>query len=80
MSLKDIYEAAGLTQPEIDVVESYIEQDSDGEFCETSAFERLLDHFCNTQEIPYAIVSQNLWSPENTGAPDDWIIEHLKSV
>ena len=79
MSIQDIYEAAGLTQPEIDVVESYIEEDSDGCFIETTAYVKLLNHFCDTEAMPYEVASQP-FSNECTDDPDDWIIEHLKSV
>ena len=77
MSLKDIYEAAGLTQPEIDVVESYIEEDSDGCFIETTAYVKLLNHFCDTEAMPYEVASQPL-SNECTTDPDDWILDHLR--
>ena len=72
-----IYQTASLNQFEIDVVESYIECDSDGCFIETESYEKLLDHFCDTGEMPYAVLSQALHS-ENTHAPDDWIISYLK--
>ena len=72
-----IYQAAKLTQTHIDLVESYIESDNDGSFIETETYEILLSHFCDTGEMPYAVLSQAL-HPENTDAPDDWIINHLK--
>jgi hypothetical protein len=72
-----IYQAAKLTQCDIDLVESYIECDNDGSFIDTETYEILLNHFCDIGEMPYAVLSQAL-HPENTGAPDDWIINHLK--
>jgi hypothetical protein len=72
-----IYQTAKLTQSHIDLVESYIECDNDGSFIETETYEILLNHFCDTGEMPYAVLKQAL-HPENTDAPDDWIINHLK--
>ena len=76
---QSIYETSGLNEFEIDLVESYLERDNDGCFSETSAFVKLMDYFCDTREMPYAIASQSLRSPENTEAPDDWIVEYLQT-
>ena len=65
-----IYQTAKLTQPHIDLVESYIESDNDGSFIETETYEILLSHFCDTGEMPYAVLTQAL-HPENTDAPGD---------
>jgi hypothetical protein len=73
-----IYQAVKLTQFHIDLVESYIESDNDGSFIETETYEILLNHFCDTGEMPYAVMSQDAYHPENTDAPDDWIINYLK--
>ena len=55
-----IYQAAKLTQCDIDLVESYIDSDNDGSFIETKTYEMLLNHFCETGEMPYAVLSQAL--------------------
>jgi hypothetical protein len=71
----NIYEEAGLTQEEVDCVESYIEGDNDGEFSESSAHDKLLDYY--VEDIPYAIQSQSSWHPDNTCTPDEWILDKL---
>jgi|ETNvirnome_2_300_1030623.scaffolds.fasta_scaffold10617_3 hypothetical protein len=71
------YSSAGLSPTEIDVVESYIEEDSDGCFIETTAYVKLLNHFCDTEAMPYEVASQPL-SNECTDDPDDWILDHLR--
>ncbi len=77
---EEIYDTAGLTQEEIETVEACLDQDSDGSVVETSAFNKLQLYFCETGEMPYAIATQSSWHPENTHAPDDWIVEYLTSV
>jgi hypothetical protein len=71
------YSGAGLSPTEIDVVDSYIEEDSDGCFIETTAYVKLLNHFCDTEAMPYEVASQPL-SNECTDDPDDWILDHLR--
>tara|TARA_Y100000034_G_scaffold36337_1_gene44750 strand:+ start:6077 stop:6328 length:252 start_codon:yes stop_codon:yes gene_type:complete len=76
-----VYEAAALTRLEIDLVEAVVggSELAALDFGDTSAFGKLMDYFCENEVIPYAVVSQNLWSAENTAAPDDWIVEHLQT-
>jgi len=76
----DIYEDANLTQHEIDAVERCLDEDCQDSEVEVSGFSKLQEHFCDTEEIPYAIVTQASWHPENTHTPDEWIVEHLKDV
>ncbi len=72
---KDIYEAAGLDMFEIECVESYVEEDYDGEFLETSAFTKLFEYLCfETGAMPYQVAKAR------TECPDTWIIEHLRDL
>ena len=64
--------AAALTPEEIDVVESYMVEDNDGCFIETSAYAKLLDYFAD--EMPYGTAKAR------TGEPDIWILERLSEV
>jgi hypothetical protein len=64
-----IYEEAELNEFEIDVTESYIEDDSDGCFMETTAYEKLMVYF--QDEMPMGV------SQGDTGEPDMWIIDYL---
>jgi hypothetical protein len=70
-----IYEEAELTPPEIAAVEHSLCNDPTDSQTEVTAFMKLQLHFC--EEIPYAIVTQSSWHPENTMSPDDWIVERL---
>lgn len=72
MKAMDIYAEAGLTECEIDLVESYVEEDNDGCFMETDAYLKLLDYF--SDEMPYEI------SKCRTGEPDIWILEQLENL
>ncbi len=76
----DIYEDANLTQPEIDAVERCFDADCQDSEVEVSGFSKLQQHFCDNDEIPYAIVTQSSWHPENTQTPDEWIVERLQGV
>jgi len=68
-TVRNIYEAAKLNEFEIDVTESYIEEDNDGCFIETTAFEKLLNYFAD--DMPYLI------QKGRTGEPDVWILDRL---
>ena len=74
-----IYEAADLTRPEIDAVERCFNADNQDSEVELTGFMKLQKHFCNTEEMPYAIATQSSWHPENTAAPDDWVVEYLQT-
>jgi|TARA_R110001583_G_scaffold194113_1_gene364328 hypothetical protein len=67
-----VYKNATLTQNEISTVESYLDEDSliDG-FAESSAYEKLNDYFCDSNEMPYLVAKGR------TGEPDIWILERL---
>jgi|TARA_Y100000296_G_C4980112_1_gene160175 hypothetical protein len=78
MSIQDIYEAAGLTQPEIDAIDRCLDSDCQDSEVEQSGFSKLQHHFCETEEMPYAIATQSVWHPDNTATPDEWIVEHLQ--
>jgi hypothetical protein len=67
-----IYRSAKLDKFEIDMVESYIEEDNDGCFIDTAAYEKLFDWFCTSQEMPYGVAKCR------TGEPDLWIIDRLR--
>ena len=75
-----IFDSAGLTQPEIDAVVWCFDADNQDSEVEVSGFLKLQEYFCHTEEMPYAIATQSSWHPENTAAPDDWIIERLRDV
>ena len=61
---------AGLGVTEIALVRSYIEDD-DGRFKETKAYEKLINFFCDTGEMPYGVAKAR------TGEPDMWILKKL---
>ena len=68
--MEEIYQEAGLSPLEVEVVKSYIEDD-DGMFIMTKAYEKLFDYFCNSSEMPYGVAKAR------TGEPDLWILEYL---
>ncbi len=72
MTAARIYRKARLTETEIDLVESYVESDNDGEFMSTSAYEKLLEYFAD--EMPYGVAKCR------TGEPDVWILDYLENV
>ena len=72
--LKDIYCGSNLLEEEIDLMESYIEEDNDGCFIETRAFEKLFNYFCESGEMPYGVAKAR------TGDPDDWILNRLRGT
>ncbi len=65
-----IYELASLTQEEVDCVESYIQEDNDGQFIESSAYEKLLEYYAD--EMPYLVQKARCECE-----PDVWILERL---
>ena len=69
-----IYEAAKLNEFEIDVTESYIEEDNDGCFMETTAYEKLFEYFAfDGGGMPYGVAKCR------AGEPDVWILEELEA-
>jgi hypothetical protein len=72
-SLAEIYTNAGLSELDVDLVESYLESDNDGWFIESTAYLKLFDYFCGSEEMPYGVAKAR------TGEPDIWILEHLSS-
>jgi hypothetical protein len=78
MSIQDIYEAAGLTQQEIEAIDRCIDGDYTDSDVELAAFAKLERYFSETEQMPYAIATQSVWHPDNTATPDEWIVEHLQ--
>jgi hypothetical protein len=66
-----VYEAAKMNEFEIDVTEAYIEEDNDGCFMETTAYEKLFEYFAD--EMPYGVAKCR------DGEPDVWILEELET-
>jgi len=69
-----IMREAGLSEVEVDVTASYVEDDHDGCFMETNAYEKLYEYFCNSGEMPYGVAKAR------TGDPDVWILEYLEEL
>ncbi len=75
MTLSEIYNNAGLNQFEIDMTESYVEEDMDGCFIDTPAFEKLFEYFAfEACEMPYGVAKAR------TGCPDEWILDYLQEL
>ena len=75
---RQIYDAANLSDEEVQAVEAVFEADPTESDPEMSGFTKLQKYFCDSGEMPYAIATQSSWHPENTSTPDDWIITRIK--
>jgi hypothetical protein len=71
VTINEIYKQAGLSANEIKNMPLYINDELD--FYDTSAFNKLYEHFCDSGEIPYQVAKAR------TEAPDVWILEYLST-
>ena len=69
MTLNEIYKQAGLSANEIKNMPSYINDELD--FYDTPAYDKLFEHFCDSEEMPYDVAKAR------TETPDVWILEYL---
>ena len=73
--MRDICIAAGLLEPEIALTREHVENPEydASPFYESTAFDKLFNHFCDTGEMPYDVAKAR------TEEPDLWILDRLAS-
>jgi hypothetical protein len=71
--MRDICLAAGLLEHEIALTEVHATNPEDCPlpFYESTAFDKLFNHFCGTGEMPIGVAKAR------TGEPDVWILNRL---
>ena len=78
MTRATVYVAAGLSVLEVLEVETSLRGDEVDEAMFECAIGKLQEYY--NEEIPYAIQSQSLHSPENTCTPDEWIHDRSRNM
>ena len=73
-TLRQVYEAAGLTLKEAVQVTEIIEGNSDEYLMNADGYEKLYFHFLDSQEMPYLVAKAR------TRCPDEWMLEHLETL
>ena len=69
----NIYQSAGLTDEEMNITATALHND-DGMWLETSAFEKMFNHFMDLGIMPYEIATGD------SGEPDLWILDYLREL
>jgi len=74
-TVREIYEAAGLTLVEADEVASIIDGNNDDYLMSTVGYDKLFEYFCfETGIMPYEVAKAR------TQCPDTWIEEYLQNL
>ena len=74
MTLRQVYQAAGLTLQEAVQVTEIIEGSSDEFLANAAGYEKLYFHFLDSHEMPYLVAKAR------TRCPDEWMLEHLETL
>ena len=74
MTLRQVYEAAGLTLKEAVQVTEIVEGSSDEYLANADGYEKLYFHFLDSSEMPYLVAKAR------TRCPDEWMLEHLENL
>ena len=74
-SSQQIYLEAGLSAEEIKSMPAHIEGNSEEDFFDTTAYEKLFEYFAfETGEMPYGTAKAR------DGMPDEWILDYLEAL
>ena len=73
-TLRQVYEAAGLTLKEAVQVTEIVEGSSDEYLANADGYEKLYFHFLDSSEMPYLVAKAR------TRCPDEWMLEHLETL
>ena len=73
-TLRQVYQAAGLTLQEAVQVTEIIEGNSDDYLADADGYEKLYFHFLDSQEMPYLVAKAR------PRCPDEWMLEHLETL
>jgi len=73
-TVREIYEAAGLTLVEADEVTAIVEGENDDYLMSAVGYEKLFTYFLDEQLMPYEVAKAR------TQCPDDWIEDYLQNL
>jgi len=74
-SLQQIYLEAGLNAEEIKSMPAHIKGNSEEDFFDTTAYEKLFEYLAfETGEMPYGTAKAR------DGMPDEWILDYLEAL
>lgn len=75
LAVEKVLERARLDRDEMNLVFGMLDDRTDpADFYGSSAFEKLLGYFMDTEEMPYGVAKAR------TGMPDEWILDYLQDL